>query len=147
MTILSKGCKPNNFESHISLKLSSTNIWDLRSNFVDCESFLESNSPDILPQCDTNLDDLIRSGNVFVSSYIPLIQKDSTTHMDDLAFYVKEGLWRSFVFQTIGRSHWWSLYIRMVGKDLQLKTFFFFLIGIHSMQGWTATTRHGVTRK
>ena len=25
--------------------------------------------------------------------------------------------------------------------------FFFNLIGIHSMQGWTATTRHGVTRK
>ena len=25
--------------------------------------------------------------------------------------------------------------------------FSFFLIGIHSMQGWTATTRHGVTRK
>ena len=25
--------------------------------------------------------------------------------------------------------------------------FFFFLIGIHSMQGWTATTRHGVTTK
>ena len=24
---------------------------------------------------------------------------------------------------------------------------FFFLIGIHPMQGWTATTRHGVTRK
>ena len=24
---------------------------------------------------------------------------------------------------------------------------FFFLIGIHSMQGWTATMRHGVTRK
>ena len=23
----------------------------------------------------------------------------------------------------------------------------FFLIGIHSMQGWTATTSHGVTRK
>ena len=23
----------------------------------------------------------------------------------------------------------------------------FFLIGIHPMQGWTATTRHGVTRK
>ena len=23
----------------------------------------------------------------------------------------------------------------------------FFLIGIHSMQGWTATTRHGVARK
>ena len=25
--------------------------------------------------------------------------------------------------------------------------FLFFLIGIHSTQGWTATTRHGVTRK
>ena len=25
--------------------------------------------------------------------------------------------------------------------------FFFFLIGIHSMQGWTTTTRHGVTKK
>ena len=24
---------------------------------------------------------------------------------------------------------------------------YFFLIGIHSMQGWTATTRHGVKRK
>ena len=48
MAILSKGCKPYNFESHISLKLNFTNIWDLRSNYVECESFLESNSPDIL---------------------------------------------------------------------------------------------------
>ena len=39
--ILSKACKPDNFESHISLKLSATNIQGLRSNF-DCESFLES---------------------------------------------------------------------------------------------------------
>ena len=42
MAILSKACKPDNFESHDSLKLSFTNIWDLRSNFVDCELFLES---------------------------------------------------------------------------------------------------------
>ena len=27
------------------------------------------------------------------------------------------------------------------------KTAMFFLIGVHSMQGWTATMRHGVTRK
>ena len=26
-------------------------------------------------------------------------------------------------------------------------SFFFFFIGIHSMQGWTATTRYGITRK
>ena len=46
MAILSKACTPDNFESHNSLKF--TNIQGLHSNFVDCESFLESNSPDIL---------------------------------------------------------------------------------------------------
>ena len=49
MVILSKACKPDNFELRNSLKLSFTNIRDLRSNFLDCESFLELNSPDILP--------------------------------------------------------------------------------------------------
>ena len=44
MAILSKVCKPDNFELHNSLKLSFSNIWGLRSNFVECESFLESNS-------------------------------------------------------------------------------------------------------
>ena len=42
MTILSERCKPDNSEPHNSLKLSFTNIWWLRSNFVKCESFLES---------------------------------------------------------------------------------------------------------
>ena len=32
-------------------------------------------------------------------------------------------------------------------KLLGIYIYIFFLIGIHSMQGWTATTRHGVTRK
>ena len=66
MTILSKACKPDNFESHLSLnslKLSFTNIRGLRSNFVDCESFLESNSPDILALYETDLDDSIDSSN------------------------------------------------------------------------------------
>ena len=70
MAILPKACKIDNFESPNSLKLSFTNIWDLRSNFVDCESFLEWNYPGILP----------------------LIWKDSGTHMHGLAVYVKEGL-------------------------------------------------------
>ena len=51
MTILSKGCKSDNFESHNSLKLRFTNIRGRRSNFVECESFLESNSPDIYALC------------------------------------------------------------------------------------------------
>ena len=92
MAILSKACKPDNFESHNSLKLSFTNIRGLHSNFVDCESFLESNSPDILALCETNLDDSIDSGNFSVRVYLPLIQKDSSTHMHGLTVYVKEGL-------------------------------------------------------
>ena len=92
MTILSKACKPDNFESHNSLKLSFTNIRGLRSNFVDCESFLESNSPDILALCETNLDDSIDSGNFSERGYLPLIRKNSSTHMHGLAVYVKEGL-------------------------------------------------------
>ena len=73
MTILSKECKPDNFESHNSLKLSFTNVCGLHSNFVECESFLKSNSPDILALCETNLDDSIDSGNFSVRGYLPLI--------------------------------------------------------------------------
>ena len=61
-------------------------------NFVDCESFLESNSPDILALCETNLDGSIDSGNFSVRGYLPFIRKDSSTHMHGLAAYVKEGL-------------------------------------------------------
>ena len=92
MTILSKGCKLNNFESNNPLKRSFTNIRGLCPNFVDSESFLESNSPDILALCETNLDESIDSGNFSVRVYLPLIRKDSTTHMHDFAVYVKEGL-------------------------------------------------------
>ena len=92
MAILSKACKPDNFELNNSLKLSFTNIRGLRSNFVDCESFLESNSHDILALCETNLDDSIDSGNFSVRGYLPLIRKDSSTHMHGLAVDVKEGL-------------------------------------------------------
>ena len=92
MAILSKTCKSDNFQSHNSLKLSFTNIRGLRSNFVDCESFLESNSPDILAVCQTNLDDSIDSGNFSVRGYLLLIRTDSSTHMHGLAVYVKESL-------------------------------------------------------
>ena len=89
MAILSKGCKPDNFEPHSSLKLSFTNIWGLRSNFVECESFLDSNSPDILALCETNLDDSIDSGNFPVRGYLTLIRIHSNTYMHGLAVYMK----------------------------------------------------------
>ena len=92
MAILSKACKPDNFESHNSLKLSFTNIRGLRSNFVDCESFLESNSLDILALCETHQDDSIDSGNLSVRGHLPLIRKDSSTNMHGLVVDVKEGL-------------------------------------------------------
>ena len=40
----------------------------------------------------TNLDDSLDSGNFSVRGYLPLIQKDSITHMHVLAVYVKEQL-------------------------------------------------------
>ena len=92
MVILSKACKPDNFESHNFLKLSFTNIRGFCSNFVDCESFLDSNSPDTLALCESNLDGAIDSGNFSVRSYFALIQKKSSTHIHGLTVYVKEGL-------------------------------------------------------
>ena len=88
MTI-SKSCKPDNSKSKNSLKLSFMNIRGFCLNFVDCESFLESNCPDILALCETNLDDSIESGNFSVRDYLPFIRKDSRTHMHGLAGYVK----------------------------------------------------------
>ena len=80
------------FELLSSLKFSFTNIQGLRSNFVECEFFLESNCPDILALCETNSDGSIDSGNFSVRDYLPLIRKDSIIHMHALAVYVKEGL-------------------------------------------------------
>ena len=42
--------------------------------------------------CGTNLNDSIDSGNFSVRCYLPLIWKDSSTHMHGLTVYVKEGL-------------------------------------------------------
>ena len=58
-------------------------------NFVDCKSFLESNSPNIPALYEMNLDDSIDSGNFSMRGYLPLIRKDSSTHMHGLAVYVK----------------------------------------------------------
>ena len=74
------------------MNYSFTNICSLCSNFADSESFLESSSPQILALCETNLDNSIDSGNFSVRGYLPLIRKDSSAHMHDLAVYEKEGL-------------------------------------------------------
>ena len=86
------GCKPDNFKPDNSPKLSFTDIWHLCSSFVECKSFLELNSPDILILCETNLDDSIDFGNFSVRGYLPLIGKDSITHIHGLAGYEKDEL-------------------------------------------------------
>ena len=68
------------------------NIWGLHLNFIKYEPFLDSNSPNIFGLRETNLDDSIDSGNFFVGGYLPLIPKDSVTHMHGLAFYLKKEL-------------------------------------------------------
>ena len=143
MPILSKRYKPDNFESLNSLKLIFTNIQGLHSNCVDCESLLKLNFPYILALCVTNLDNSTDSGNFSMRSYLPLIQKNSTTHMHGLAVYRKIfellyftqcltlfssidhrllnswiSAWRILVFQIVGKFHWWFLYLRILGKDL-----------------------------
>ena len=92
MAILSKSCKPDNVEPHNSLKLSFTNTWGLCSKFLECKSFLESNFSDISALPETNLDESTDSGNFSVRGYLPLIWKDSLTHMHGLAVQVKKEL-------------------------------------------------------
>ena len=92
MAILSKVYKQDNFEQHNSLKLSFTIIWCLHSSFLECESFLETNSSDILALWETNMDDYVDYGNFSVRDYLLLIRKDSIAHMHGPAVYVKEGL-------------------------------------------------------
>ena len=91
MTILSKACKPVNFEAHNSLKFNLNNIWGLCLNFFECEYVLESNAPDIITLCETNMDDSTDSSNFSVRSYFPLIQKDSVTRMHGLAVCLYKG--------------------------------------------------------
>ena len=84
--------KPDNFEPYNFEKLSFTNIRGLCPNFAECESFFESNSPDILTLYETNFDDSIDSGNFSMKVYLPLIRKNYITHIHVLVVYVKEGL-------------------------------------------------------
>ena len=62
------------------------NIQGFCSSLLECESFLKSNSTNILALCQANLDDSIDYDNFSVSGYLTLIRKDSVTHM--------HGIWK-----------------------------------------------------
>ena len=92
IAILSKRCKLDNFKPLSSLKSSFMNIQGLHSNYIECNSFLESSTPNIFILCETNSDDSIDSGNISVRGYLPLIEKDYITHMHGLVVNINEGL-------------------------------------------------------
>ena len=73
------------------LDIKITNIWGFPSNFIESEIFVESNLPDVLAPYETNLDDSIDSENFSVRGYLPLIWRDSVTHMHGLTVYLKDG--------------------------------------------------------
>ena len=93
---ISKACKPDNSESHNSLKLSFTDIRGLRSNFVDCESFYEQTLLTFLLCLSqtwmTQLSLVISLPYFPLRGYLPLIRKDSSTRMHGRAVYVKTGI-------------------------------------------------------
>ena len=56
---------------------------------------------------ETNLEDAVDSNSFIVKGYVPLICKDSTTHMHGLGVFVKEGLplaWE-IALKTLGESY------------------------------------------
>ena len=76
-------------------------ICDLRLNFVECQFFLESNSPDILTLHKEILDSTV-SSTFSVTGYLPLIRKDSATHMHVFVFYLKNFLlYESYLWKTL----------------------------------------------
>ena len=80
MAMLSKGRKPDKFESR-TLKL----------RFINILGPLKSNSSDIPALCETNLDDASDFGNFSLKGYLSLIpKKDSLMHGP--AVYLKEGV-------------------------------------------------------
>ena len=89
----------------------------LRLNFVECKSFIELNSTDILALCETNLGDSIDSGYFSVTYYLPLIQKDSTTH----AWFCSLCKQRA------------SFCTRLISRKLQILTCVFWLALLHSV--------------
>ena len=88
MVILSKGHKPDNFEPHNPPKLSFTNMRHSFQFFLNVN--LSLNLSFLLCERQTWMTQLILA--ISLSGYLPLIQKDSITHVHGLAVYVKERL-------------------------------------------------------
>ena len=85
MAILSKPCKPDNFYLHNSPKLSFTNIQGLRSNFANLSL---NQTLLVFFLCVRQ----IWMTQLILAISLPLIWKDSSTHMHGIVVYVTKGL-------------------------------------------------------
>ena len=73
MAILSKGCKPDNFQPHNSLKphnLSALQIFEAFIQILLNVNLSLNQTPDILALFETNLDDSVDPGNFSVRGVI-----------------------------------------------------------------------------
>ena len=87
-TIMSKHKAAKN----LPFSLSFTNIRSINSNFSSVEAFLSNSSPDFLALSETNLSPNIADSDFSIPGYLPIIRKDSSTHMHGLAVYARETL-------------------------------------------------------
>ena len=79
--------------------LNRTTLWSLALQIFEASVWILfivnlflNQTTDILSLCETNLNDSIDSSNFSVRGYLSLIRKDSSTHMQGLTVYLKEGL-------------------------------------------------------
>lgn len=85
--------KPNKKINSAPLNISYTNIRGFRTNYSHIQSFLANSSPDILAISETNLGPNINTKTDFLNSgYLPLVRKDSETHMHGLGVYLRDSL-------------------------------------------------------
>ena len=87
-TIMSKHKAVKN----LPFTLSFTNIRSLYSNFSSVEAFLANSSPDLLALSETNLSSNFADSDFCIPGYLPIIRKDSSTHMHGLAVYARDTL-------------------------------------------------------
>ena len=87
-TIMSKHKAVKN----LPFTLSFTNIRSLYSNFSSVEAFLANSSPDLLALSETNLSSNFADSDFSIPGYLPIIRKDSSTHMHGLAVYARDTL-------------------------------------------------------
>ena len=87
-TIMSKHKAVKN----LPFTLSFTNIRSLYSNFSSVEAFLANSSPDLLALSETNLSSNFADSDFPIPGYLPIIRKDSSTHMHGLAVYARDTL-------------------------------------------------------